>query len=295
MSISPMDMDVGDDLILGWDCQWISSHDLHNLFQAGRVGLRSGLAQLQLALLPAAARPAAGAPAALSTAIGHGELRRLRLLCQNVDDDPPAAQTLCEVVDQGATAPPGPPGARSGGPRRACSSRCGGTFRGPGAPTLGHGGPSRAPPCLDGYFAEGVEVLRDGTELHLASFCLADVELRLAGNDDAAFAALKVEYADMLGGAPPGLPPEQGMELVIETGDVPMQQLLLVKLLSEGGLAELSTQLVDLLDRCWIQHSTAGHAASVVFARQPDGTLRICYDYRPQCHQPACGGAAPAQ
>ncbi len=34
MSISPMDMDVGDDLILGWD--WISSHDLQNLFQAGQ-------------------------------------------------------------------------------------------------------------------------------------------------------------------------------------------------------------------------------------------------------------------
>jgi hypothetical protein len=84
MSISPMDMDVGDDLILGWD--WISSHDLHNLFQAGQVGLRSGLVQLQLALPPAAARPA---PAALSTVIGRGELRRL--LRQIVGDDPPAA------------------------------------------------------------------------------------------------------------------------------------------------------------------------------------------------------------
>ncbi len=79
-----MDMDVGDDLILGW--YWISSHGLHTLFQAGQVGLRSGLAQLPLALLPAAARPA---PAALSTVIGHGELRRL--LRQIVGDDPPAA------------------------------------------------------------------------------------------------------------------------------------------------------------------------------------------------------------
>ncbi len=104
-----------------------------------------------------------------------------------------------------------------------------------------HGGPSRAPPRLDGRFAEGVEVLRDGTELHLASFCLADVELRLAGNDDAAFAALKVEYADVLGGAPPGLPPEQGMELVIETRDAPMPRSRPVKRLSEGELAELRT------------------------------------------------------
>jgi hypothetical protein len=29
MSVSPMDMDMGDDLILGWD--WISSHDLRHL------------------------------------------------------------------------------------------------------------------------------------------------------------------------------------------------------------------------------------------------------------------------
>ena len=39
-------------------------------------------------------------------------------------------------------------------------------------------------------------------------------------------------------------------------------------------------QLTDLLDRGWIQPSTAGHAASVVFARKSDGTRRICYDYR---------------
>ncbi len=59
-----------------------------------------------------------------------------------------------------------------------------------------------------------------------------------------------------------------------------MQRSRPVKRLSEGELAELRTQLVDLLDRCWIQHSTAGHAASVVFARKPDGTWRICYDYQ---------------
>ncbi len=31
MSVSPMDMDVGDDLILGWDWTRISSHDLRHL------------------------------------------------------------------------------------------------------------------------------------------------------------------------------------------------------------------------------------------------------------------------
>ena len=53
-----------------------------------------------------------------------------------------------------------------------------------------------------------------------------------------------------------------------------------LKRLSAGEMAELRNQLRDLLARGWIQPSTAGHAASVVFARKPDGSWRICYDYR---------------
>ena len=70
------------------------------------------------------------------------------------------------------------------------------------------------------------------------------------------------------------------MELELETGGVPMPRSRPVKRLSEGELSELRAQLIDLLDRGWIQHSTAGHAAAVVFARKPDGSWRICYDYR---------------
>ena len=54
LSVSPMDIDVGDDIILGWD--WISIHDLRNVYVNGHVILRSGPAQLQLDLLPAEAR-----------------------------------------------------------------------------------------------------------------------------------------------------------------------------------------------------------------------------------------------
>ena len=53
-----------------------------------------------------------------------------------------------------------------------------------------------------------------------------------------------------------------------------------MKRLSDGELVELRAQLIDLLDRGWIQHSTAGHAALVVFARKPDGSWRICNDFR---------------
>ncbi len=107
-----------------------------------------------------------------------------------------------------------------------------------------------------------MEVLRDGTELHLAPFCLADAELRLAGDDDPTFAALKVEYADVLGGAPPGMPPEQGMEFVTETGDAPMPRSRPVKRLSEGELAELCAR------------SSSTSSTAVGFSTRRRGTLR---------------------
>ena len=74
--------------------------------------------------------------------------------------------------------------------------------------------------------------------------------------------------------------PDRGMELELETGDAPVPRPRPVKRLSDGELAELRTQLIDLLDRCWNQHSPAGQDAAVVFARKPDGTWRICNDNR---------------
>jgi hypothetical protein len=111
--------------------------------------------------------------------------------------------------------------------------------------------PGRPPAtrCV-GRFADGVEVLKDGMKLHLASCCLADAELRLEGADDPAFAALKVTYADVLGGAPSGMQPDRGMELELETGSAPMPRSRPVKRLSDGELPELRAQLIDLLDRC---------------------------------------------
>ena len=53
----------------------------------------------------------------------------------------------------------------------------------------------------------------DRTQLHLASFCLADAELRLGGADDPAFSVLKAQYAEVLG----GMPPDRCMELELET------------------------------------------------------------------------------
>ena len=288
LSVSPMDMDVGADLILGWD--WISSHDLQHLYADGQVRFRSGPALLQLDLLPAGARPAART----LPVIGHGEFRRLlRQLAHELPagtDSPPVPTTL---------PPPATLRSSKGWSRplqadhaelaavEAATTQAARTRRRPGRPP--------EPRCV-GRFVDGVEVLKDGTELHLASFCMADAELRLAGADDPAFAALKVKYADVLGGAPPGMPPDRGMELELETGGAPKPRSRPVKRLSDGELAELRAQLFDLLDRGWIQHPTAGHAAAVVFARAQAGRfvahlLRLPGPQRP--HAPG-GRAAPA-
>ncbi len=172
MSISLMDMDEGDDIILCWD--WISSHAL----QARQVGLRLGRDQLQLALLPAAAQPP---PAALSTVIGHEELSCL--LPQIVSDEAPtvpAARTdaLLALV-------PWHQGALSKGwsclvlvdhTELAALESAG---RQAARERLRHCWPSQVVPRLDCSLAKGVEVLHYGTELHLALFRLADLAVTM--------------------------------------------------------------------------------------------------------------------
>ena len=77
---------------------------------------------------------------------------------------------------------------------------------------------------------------------------------------------------------------DRGIELVLETGSRPMPRTRPIKRLSAGERAELRRGLHDLLDRGWLQHSTAGHAASMtaarVLTRKPDGSWRICCDCR---------------
>ena len=82
----------------------------------------------------------------------------------------------------------------------------------------------------------------------------------------------------MLCGTPPGMPPDRGVGLELrcdgrrsDAGSRPVTRR------SDG---ELRAQLIGLLDRGWIQNSTAGHAAAMVFASKPDGSWHICYDCR---------------
>jgi hypothetical protein len=136
-------------------------------------------------------------------------------------------------------------------------------------------GPTHCLICARLTAGLGLRPLGRRMELQLASFSLADAELCLEVIDDVALAALKAEYADV-----PGMPPGRGMELELESGNAPMPRSRPVKRLSDGELAEICAQLINMFDRGWIQHSTAGLEAAVVFARKPDGSWRICYDYR---------------
>ena len=135
--------------------------------------------------------------------------------------------------------------------------------------------------------AEGGVSLADGTELLLGSIHLA-AATTLASTpscpeaDPPEFSILASEYADVLGGPPPGLPPDRGpeFELRIDTGTAPMPRSRPMKRWSQGELDECRRQVALLLDNGWIRPSTASHAASVVFARKADGTWRFCQDYR---------------
>jgi hypothetical protein len=177
LSVSPMDMDVGDDLILGWD--WISSHDLRHLYTEGCVSLRSWPAQLQLALLPASTR----ASTRTLTVIGHGEFRRL---LRHVERGTLAVLDA-PLVPTTAPRPPAPT-CRSPGwslPVHADHAELLAVAAAALQAARARRRPGRQPePGYAGLFADGVEVLRDGTVLHLASFCLADAELHLADTND---------------------------------------------------------------------------------------------------------------
>ena len=83
----------------------------------------------------------------------------------------------------------------------------------------------------------------------------------------------------LLGGVPPGLPPDRGMELILGTGDAPMPRsprLTPCEALVRWGTCR-APDVAHRHARSWLDPTTAGHAASVVFAQKPDGTSRICY------------------
>ena len=147
-------------------------------------------------------------------------------------------------------------------------------------------GPAAWAPGLAEALASGEVTLSDGTELlfGVVHFCAEEnpFSLPAEGGDPPEFQALAREFADVLAGPPPGLPPDRGpeFELRIDTGAHPMPRSRPMKRWSQGELDECRRQVALLLANGWIVPSRAGHAASIVFARKADGTWRFCQDYR---------------
>jgi len=88
------------------------------------------------------------------------------------------------------------------------------------------------------------------------------------------------EFADVLGGLPPGLPPLRSVNhaIPLEPGAaVPPGRIYPVNAQQE---AELKTQLADLVERGFIRPSSSPFGAPVLFVRKKDGTSRMCQDFR---------------
>jgi hypothetical protein len=77
------------------------------------------------------------------------------------------------------------------------------------------------------------------------------------------------------------LPPERDVEFVIELkpGTAPISRRSYRMPLNE--LAELKTQLQDLLEKGFIRPSSSPWGCPAIFVKKKDKTLRMCVDYRP--------------
>ena len=87
------------------------------------------------------------------------------------------------------------------------------------------------------------------------------------------------EFDDVFQDTLPGLPPDRGVEHVIDTGDAAPISRPPYKM-SPLELAELRKQIQELLDLRLIRPSSSPWGAPVLFVRKKDGTMRMCIDYR---------------
>jgi hypothetical protein len=78
-----------------------------------------------------------------------------------------------------------------------------------------------------------------------------------------------------------GLPPERDVEFVIELkpGTTPISRRSYR--MPPNELAELKTQLQDLLEKGFIRPSSSPWGCPAIFIKKKDQTLRMCVDYRP--------------
>jgi hypothetical protein len=89
------------------------------------------------------------------------------------------------------------------------------------------------------------------------------------------------EFPDVFPEDLPGLPPERDVEFVIElkpdTAPISRRSYRM----PPNELAELKTQLQDLLEKGFIRPSSSPWGCLAIFVKKKDQTLRMCMDYRP--------------
>jgi hypothetical protein len=89
------------------------------------------------------------------------------------------------------------------------------------------------------------------------------------------------EFPDVFPEDLPGLPPERDAEFVIELklGTAPISRRSYR--MPPNELAELKTQLQDLLEKGFIRPSSSPWGCPAIFFKKKDQTLRMCMDYIP--------------
>jgi hypothetical protein len=89
------------------------------------------------------------------------------------------------------------------------------------------------------------------------------------------------EFPDVFPDDLPGLPSDRDVEFVIKlkSGTTPISRR--AYRMPPKELAELKTQLQELLDKGFIQPSSSPWGCPAIFVKKKDKTLRLCVDYRP--------------
>jgi hypothetical protein len=89
------------------------------------------------------------------------------------------------------------------------------------------------------------------------------------------------EFPDVFPEDLPGLPPERDVEFMIELkpGTTPISRRSYR--MPPNELAELKTQLQDLVEKGFIRPSSSPWGCLAIFVKKKDQTLRMCVDYRP--------------
>jgi hypothetical protein len=87
------------------------------------------------------------------------------------------------------------------------------------------------------------------------------------------------EYPDVFPNELPGMPPDRDVEFVIELqpGTAPISKR--PYRMPPKELAELKTQLQELLDKGYIRPSSSPWGCPALFVKKKDGSLRMCVDY----------------